>query len=351
MTTLDGAVLGATKIVDHGSPAERFNLVLISEGYQSGEMAQFATDAQQFVSSLFASVPFDELQCAINVYRLDVTSTESGADDPAACGGTGTTPATYFDASFCNGGIRRLLLVNSGLVQTVANAQIPQWHQILVIVNSSVWGGAGGTIGVTSKATGWENIAIHEMGHSAFGLADEYEYYAGCGIDTTQNTYTGPEPSAPNITADSNRPAIKWGDLVLAATPLPTTTNADCTQCDPQPSPVLAGTVGAFEGAGYFHCGLYRPEFSCMMRNLTPFCAVCRRRIRNTLSPYLADCYAPVFAGSNPLVCLFLTIAFILVVVVLLLFAWIPGVWCTIKKLLYRIAHCNSGNNDPCVEL
>ena len=88
-----------------------------------------------------------------------------------------------------------------------------------------------------------------------------------------------------------------------------------------------------------------------MMRNFNPFCAVCSQSIRDTISPYLADCYAPVFAGSNLLVCLFLVIAYLLVLIILLVFAWIPGVRCTIKKLAYRITHCSSGNSDPCLEL
>src|SRR6266545_4932525 len=102
MGTADGQVLGATQIVNNGSPARRFNLVLVSEGYQAGQMGQFATDAQSFVDTLFATPPFNDLRCAFNVYRVDVTSTDSGADDPAACGGSGTGVATYFDASFCN---------------------------------------------------------------------------------------------------------------------------------------------------------------------------------------------------------------------------------------------------------
>jgi hypothetical protein len=38
-------------------------------------------------------------------------------------------------------------------------------------------------------------IAIHEMGHSAFGLADEYE---------NGGTARGTEPSEPNVTRDAN---------------------------------------------------------------------------------------------------------------------------------------------------
>jgi hypothetical protein len=292
----DGTVLGVTKVVDHGSPADRWNLVLMGDGYQAGQMTQYANDAQQFVETLFATLPFSEspqhcgprLSRAINVYRVDVTSTEPGADDPAACGGTGATAATYFDASFCNSGIRRLLEVNNGTVISVANAQVPQWHMLMVLVNSTVYGGSGGAVATFSMAPSAQEIGLHEMGHTAFGLADEYEYYAGCGVDTNRDHYPGGEPAQANITKASNRNTIKWKDLILASTAMPTTANADCTKCDPQANPVPAGTVGAFEGAGYYHCDLYRPQFDCRMRALDhDYCAVCRERIINTLEPFL----------------------------------------------------------------
>jgi hypothetical protein len=126
------------------------------------------------------------------------------------------------------------------------------------------------------------------MGHSAFALADEYEYYQGCGSgETGHDSYTGPEPGQPNITIDANRATNEWRALIDAATPMPTTSNANCAVCDPQANPVGARTVGTFEGAGYYHCGIYRPEYDCMMRNLTRyFCGACARAIRGTLRPY-----------------------------------------------------------------
>jgi hypothetical protein len=288
MGTGDGTVLGPTKIVDHGSDADRWNLVLVSEGYRSTQMGQFQTDAQNFVNTLFATAPFNTLQSAINVHRVDVTSTDSGAGDPTACGGSGANPATYFDASFCNSGVRRLLLVNNTTVLNVVNAQVPAWDAILVIVNSTIYGGAGGAVGTMSLAAGANEIGMHEMGHTAFGLADEYEYWGGCGVDTNRNNHPAVEPAEPNVTTNINRSTIKWGDLILASTPLPTTDNGDCTQCDPQPNPLPADTVGAYEGAHYYHCDAYRPQFNCRMRMLgIPFCAVCRRVIVNELTPHL----------------------------------------------------------------
>ncbi len=352
MGATDGQIIGVTKIVDNGPASDRFNLIIVSEGYQQNELVNFANHSQQFVQHMFSNPPFDELRCAVNVYRFDVSSTDSGADDPAACGGTGAIPATYFDASFCNGGIRRLLLVDSALVRNVVDAEVPEYHQIIVIVNSTIWGGAGGSIGTTSIAGGWENIALHEMGHSAFGLADEYNYWAGCGTDTNRDTYAGGEPAAPNVTIDTNRNTIKWGNLVLPTTPLPTTSNPDCTQCDGQASPVPVDTVGAFEGARYYHCDIFRPEYNCMMRNLTHFCAVCQSRIRETLTPYLAECYAPIFQRNNWLACLILTIVYTVVIAALAIFALFSRkIRCYIKGLVYRIKHCRKGNSDRCVRL
>jgi IgA Peptidase M64 len=304
MSPTDGTVVGTTQIVNNGPASLRWNLVLVGDGYRSSELAQYATNAQSFVDYLFGTPPFNDLYLfgqrlsdAINVYRVDVSSTDSGADDPTPCGGTGAMPATYFDASFCNGGVQRLLVVNTTTVASVVSAQVPQAHQALVLVNSPIYGGGGGPAPTFSMAFGANEIGLHELGHSAFGLADEYEYWAGCGADVGHDNHPTSEPTEPNVTINSDRATIKWHSLIAATTPMPTTANANCAVCDPQSSPVMAGTVGAFEGAHYYHCGAYRPEFSCRMRALSnPFCAVCKSRIRSTLEPYLPPVHLPEIA-------------------------------------------------------
>ncbi|KUJ69079.1 hypothetical protein ACZ90_14660 [Streptomyces albus subsp. albus] len=284
----DGIVLGTTTLHSGGPTSSRWNLVLLPDGYRGTEIHTWHSDAQSFVTQFLTTPPFDEpnVQGRINIFRVDVTSADSGADDPAACGGTGAAPATYFDSTFCFSGLARLLVADTSIVQGVLNVQVPAWHQALVVVNTSKYGGSGGAIAVTSTTANWATVAAHELGHAAFGLADEYEYLAGCAADTGHDRYTGAEPAEPNVTTVANPLTIKWASLVPAGTAMPTTVNADCRVCDPQPSPVAAGAVGAFEGARYFHCGLYRPAFDCMMRNLEPFCAVCRTVIRRTLEPF-----------------------------------------------------------------
>src|SRR5262249_11348796 len=108
MGTGDGFVFSNVKLVDHGDDALRFNLVIMGDGYRASELDKFHHDVDTVVNQLRTTPPFDDLWCAINVYRVDVVSTESGADDPESCGdgssGTGATKATYFDSSFCQQG-------------------------------------------------------------------------------------------------------------------------------------------------------------------------------------------------------------------------------------------------------
>ena len=96
------------------------------------------------------------------------------------------------------------------------------------------------------------------------------------------------EPLQPNVTINKDRKTNKWRHLIRPTTAMPTTSNTNCTQCDPQPNPLPLGIVGTFEGEQYFHCGKFRPEFNCKMRALgPPFCSVCQIQICKIMSPYL----------------------------------------------------------------
>lgn len=62
-------------------------------------------------------------------------------------------------------------------------------------------------------------------------------------------------------------------------------------------------------------------------------------------------CIAPVFSAGNIFLCLLFLIIIPLIIAVLALFIWIPGVFCTIKKLWFRLNNCSKGNDDPCIVL
>src|SRR5262245_42095265 len=149
MGTSDGRVVGTTKIVDNGPGNARWDLVIVGDGYREDELGKYHVDVDNFVATLRGTPPFDELFTAINVHRVDVISRDSGANDPVECGGTGATPRTFFDATFCSvgpGGARleRLLTVDTALVKSVVKTQVPLRNHALCIVNSSKYGGSGG---------------------------------------------------------------------------------------------------------------------------------------------------------------------------------------------------------------
>lgn len=285
MSTTDGAVLGSTQIFGSAPRNRAFNVVLLAEGFIAAQQNDFNNACMAFVNAFRVTPPFDELAPAINVFRVNVSSTDSGADDPASAGGTGATVRTYFDATFGGNGIRRLLICNATTALTVAATQVPEFTVVLVVVNSTIYGGSGGSIGTYSLASGATEIAIHEMGHTAFGLADEYAYYAG-GSETGHDHHPAGEPTEANVTTNNNRNTLKWMWAVAASTAIPTMSNPSCSQVDSRPSPVPTGTVGLFEGAHYYHCGAYRPEYDGKMRALgVPFCRVCRQVIWNRIGP------------------------------------------------------------------
>jgi hypothetical protein len=291
MSTADGAVLGSTQIFGTAPRNRAFNVVLLAEGFTDAQQADFNTACGSFLTAFSGTPPFDELAPAINVFRVNVSSTDSGADDPASAGGTGAVVSTYFDATFGGNGIRRLLLCNTTTALQVAAAQVPEFTVAIVVVNSPIYGGSGGSVGTYSLAGGATEIAIHEMGHTAFDLADEYPYYAG-GNETGHDHHPAGEPGEPNVTTNTDRNTLKWRWAVSSTTAIPTMSNPNCAQVDSRPSSVPSGTVGLFEGAHYYHCGGFRPQYDCKMRNLgVPFCAVCRQVIWDRISPLASGGY------------------------------------------------------------
>jgi hypothetical protein len=129
------------KIVDHGPDSARWNLVILPEGYTASELAKFHDDAQRFVDRLYATAPFTDLWCGVNIHRLDVVSAASGVDYPATCADdqpgdsvpTSIAVDTYFDASFCRDSTRRLLYGDETLALSTATMATPNPQVTMVI--------------------------------------------------------------------------------------------------------------------------------------------------------------------------------------------------------------------------
>lgn len=285
MGTNDGVVGALTALLEPAPAADQCNIVLVAEGFTAAEQGDFDDLCDDFVAALQAEPWFATAGSGINVYRLNVSSDESGTDDPTDCGGDGTEVDTYFDAQFCNSGIRRCLSGSETIVRDELDDALPQWHVAAVLVNTTDHGGCrSGDVFWTNVGGSWLTTSMHELGHAAFNLADEYDYWDGC---ETENVRTG--EVEPNITYATTRESLKWRHLVSPGVPVPTLFNSDCSMCNTAANPLTDDlAVGLFEGARYEHCTIFRPVYECRMRvSSKPFCPVCVEAIALTIGGFL----------------------------------------------------------------
>jgi hypothetical protein len=266
-----------------GSPANRVDLVVLGDGYTAAQSGQFMNDANAVLQTFFSISPLGEYSNYYNLYIVTTASVESGSDhptynptcgyyDPTCCGDPymqsdpleGQMVDTAFDSRFCAFAIHRLLVANDGKVYAAAGAAVPDWDQILVLVNDATYGGSGGTsMAVVSMHSQAVLIAQHEYGHSFANLADEYTSlypgYPPCSDDPSS-----PSPCESNVTDITVREDIKWNPWILPDTIIPTPND-----------PYYQGLVGLFEGARYQTNDMYRSGYNCIMRALgQPFCQV-----------------------------------------------------------------------------
>ncbi|MFJ7906753.1 M64 family metallopeptidase [Kitasatospora sp. NPDC096204] len=246
----DGEV---TALVHNGEPAAKLDVVVIGDGYTAQEQEKFRADATAKWSELTAVEPYAAYRGLFNVWAVSAVSPESGVTgDPDQATVRHTALGSYF---WCDG-VERLLCVDEKAVESYA-ARAPQADLVLVVANTAKYGGAGyndvkspvGYEGIATVAGGNARsgqIAVHEIGHSLGKLADEYAYEG-------QGTYQGDEPAEANIstlTAERMRQqGTKWARWLGQASP-------------------DGGTVGTYEGGGYYPTGLYRPTENSIMRSL-----------------------------------------------------------------------------------
>jgi len=303
---------------ENGPPAEKVDLLVISEGYTTEQLPKFRQDVTRLLNALFAQEPFKSRKGDFNVRALDLPSETSGVNRPNA-GVFRRTPVSaeynIFDSE------RYVLTLDNRALRDAASAAPYEFLEILV--NERTYGGGGifndqATSSVDSAFSDY--VFVHEFGHHFAALADEY--YTSDVAYETGNVAGKIEPWEPNVTALGDPSALKWKDLVTPGTPLPTPwakeafeqhsrsiqerrrairkRNAPEEEMDALfreqrewEEKFLAGmkyskAVGAFEGASYEPRGLYRPEADCIMftRDRVGFCRVCQRAIGRIIDLY-----------------------------------------------------------------
>lgn len=302
------------------------NIVVLSEGFLAARQNVFFAEVRRFDRALRITPPFHRFANLLTVSALFVPSTVSIANitDATRCAwrvpnALGEIPAddapspfaTPFEALFCRAReataaktfIPRAMAGNTDKVRaaivaepTLAGVQVAP----LVLVDNVLASGGGSkdNVGWFSMKDDWVPVAIHELGHSAFGLADEYD-------NDGPAQHNAVEPDAPNVTTRATRDAlrifwnfgpskyslIRWHELMDPATPAPSSLpNITCTPLAklsaqlPKPG-VTATTIGLFEGAHLSPCAVFRPRLDCRMRHIDKdFCPVCEWAIGSKLA-------------------------------------------------------------------
>ncbi|MEZ5965081.1 MAG: M64 family metallopeptidase [Planctomycetota bacterium] len=228
-------------IVNNGPTNNRYDVVILGDGYRDVEEGRFDADCLTFTAALFNKEPYATFGGYFNVHTVFRASRESGADHPDA--NPPIVRDTVYDASYNTGGTPRCLYIRN-TSQALADAALAPATEgrILVMVNDARYGGCASTFAVSYNGTSMTEVQIHEMGHSVGGLADEYWY--------TGQSWGGGEPGEPNATADSS--GNKWSAWLGS------------------------NGIGAFQGCRYCEFGLYRPWSNCLMNSLgRPLCSVC----------------------------------------------------------------------------
>lgn len=261
--------LGELEVVDViGAPPfeDRLGILVLPEGFTEQRLPAFRARVDEFAEWLSRHEQLAAWGATIAIKRVDVASGASGFEVGNVFG---TRPAADHP---------RMVDLDHDLIMEYAMPLAPGFQSVLVLVDDeSHRGCALGQIAVTALAPWWKEVALHELGHSAFGLADEYSEYPG-------SPGAHVELAAPNVTRDVA--AAKW-QAMFTTDPVTVVSNPDCTTaCEPGGS--YASVVGSFEGASYYHCGAYRSQLTCLMRTLatSDFCTVCAAVVAQRLAAH-----------------------------------------------------------------
>ena len=304
-------------LFENGPAATKVDLLVLAEGYASGDEAAFRADAERLVGVLFGTEPFRARKPDFNVRGLFLPAAEAGISNPRK----GVWRDSPLGCSFNAFDVDRYVLTYANERLREVAAQAP-YDALIVLFQERKYGGGGifnlwATVAADTEVAPY--VFVHEFGHSFAGLADEY-YSSQVAYE--QFNPRGVEPWEANVTALLDPAALKWKDLVLEDTPLPTpwakerydaidleyqahrkellARNAPEEESEAlmrtvktSTGPLLAGDrysdrIGAFEGAMYQGQGLYRPAEDCIMftRNPTSFCRVCARALDRVIGMY-----------------------------------------------------------------
>jgi hypothetical protein len=251
----------------NGDKSKLLNIVMMGDGYIAGEQSLFKIHATNVKDYFFSQPPFSNYVNYFNVFAIEVPSNESGANHPGTSPDPDCPPVpvstadNYFGSTFDTYGIHRLVCIQHyDSAANVLAANFPEYDIVLFVANSPYYGGSGGYYSVTTTNSASDDVAVHEIGHSFGGLADEY--------------WSGSPWEAPNETMNSSPSTIRWKNWLYD----------------------YGIGIYPFSENGSW----YRPHQGCKMRYLhVPFCSVCSETLIETIHNLVNPVYS--YYPSNSL--------------------------------------------------
>lgn len=323
---LGGHIVGKRTLVNNGPPSTRFDIVILGDGYQTGQLDRFDEAASLLARELLAMPAFSSVRHLVNVHTVRTVSTDSGISNFP----TDNVPReTFYGVSgfFETDEIQKpgaTFMGTSEPERVVAAAELvapsEQLQLYIVLANLTDFAfsahprsrmvfasGMHKKAGKETRAQKqWResifvNYAAHECAHAITGNAEEYQ---DCGPPPIGRRY-------PNQMTEVERVAgqFKWkhlaqpgelnsdgtfkavnlftdADVSFDATFSPFSASRpqlktmlglfwQCQDTDNTPAPVNCPAYGDPRGKHF-----YRPMATCKMRfPFSPFCRVCSAEI------------------------------------------------------------------------
>ncbi|MEG1955239.1 MAG: M64 family metallopeptidase [Mucinivorans sp.] len=267
---------GYWKEILTGKHKRNLSIVFVGDGFRPVDNRPggiYDTKVKEVMNRFFSYSPFAQYKDYFTVYQVYANSVDEGADcDASASKNMGNLKNTVFNSTFWTNGVQRLLTMQDQFkVDLYVNQTglLREEPKIVVgLVNSQIYGGAGGRYAVSSCNFSAPLIAIHEIGH-VFSLADEY-------VDGYMASLHGITPTEadryPNVDKTSDKTKVKWKHLF-----------------EHYPK----SDVDVQEGGLYLRLGIWRSSLMSMMNGLQGnFNAISRETIVKKIMEWCGETYS-----------------------------------------------------------
>src|SRR5229473_7593051 len=121
-----------------GSPEQRYNIIIVGDGFQAGEQKKFNEAACSAVSGLLSTAPYSSWRESFNFWRINFVSEDSGISRP------GHPKRTALYTTFGVAGLERFVeSQDPDGVEKLIRRYIPRYEAVLVLANATEVGGSG----------------------------------------------------------------------------------------------------------------------------------------------------------------------------------------------------------------